>query len=145
MKPNERRRLIDWLDAKARTWGHAKRRLLFAAERYPQSFAGKCVEEGAGAAIGRAMTKPTGDIEVFTGDALEVAVALHRALEDRNLTDRQYECFFVHYVIKAPTKVKRHDLGIEHRTYYDHIAAAHHKLADYMGDTQSAVFTVCAT
>lgn len=122
--------MIDWINWKLKSYGYAKRRLLTCKENYPQSIAGRIVTEGPGAA---SHDGPKREMEVFTGDALEAAVAIHRALEAKKLTDRQYEVIFVHYVVPGPTKNKPQDLGICTKVYYDIIRAAHHNLEPYFG------------
>jgi hypothetical protein len=114
--------MIDWVDAKSRLWGMAKRRLLCSQEAYPQSFAGKVTTEGYGAIAGG---HGSGHFpECFTGDALEIAIALRKALDTRRMTERQYQVFFTHYVISQPIKVKRHELGVSHSRYYELLDSA---------------------
>lgn len=122
--------LTDWVDAKLRLWGYAKRRLLQAQERYPESFAGRLVEEGPGASLGH--QGGSRDVEVFTGDALEVALAIHRSLEARKLTDRQLEVLTVHYIVKGPVKRKAPALDLCVSRYYELLGIAHRHLAEAM-------------
>jgi hypothetical protein len=138
--------LIDWIDAKCRTWGHAKRRINGIPDldsKNPRhngevrteaqdgcipsgkvsSIMGRIKEEGlVGAAI---HTGPAEPLEVMLGDALQVSVAIQLALTSGRMTERQYEALFSKYVIRGPTKVKLGRLGIGHKCFYDRINRAH--------------------
>ena len=133
--------MIDWINWKLKAWGYAKRKLLLAPERWPQSVSGRLVEEGPGAASRDGLRR---DIEVFRGDALEAAVAIRRALDLRRLTHRQYEVLFVHYVIPGPTKNKPQHLGLSHKVYYEHIRAAHRNIEPMFGGESFTVESLTA-
>jgi hypothetical protein len=124
---SDKKRLIDWVNWKLKSWGFAKRKLLCASENYPESMMGRLIEEGPGASLsGMSCSR---DLEVFRGDALEAAVAIHRALAAHEITERQLEALFVHYVIEGPVKQKIHAMRIASSNYYDTIARAHSNLA----------------
>lgn len=111
--------LIDWIDARCRTWGHDRRRLRRA--QYPPSTAGRLDEP-----IGYGT--PPEPLEGLTGDALYVAVAIRRALEGRSLSLRQHAALYLHYddrYRRVPAKAKCKELGVSRDTYYHALAQAH--------------------
>jgi len=109
--------VIDWIDYKLRSWGHAKHRLLTAQEGSPQSLMGRIMTHGPAAGDSRQ------GLQVFregmTGDALECSLAIYRAMMAHAMTDRQYEVLFVHYACKGyQVGYKAKALGITRPTYY---------------------------
>ena len=126
---SDKKRLIDWVNWKLKSWGFAKRKLLCASENYPESMMGRLIEEGPGASLsGMSCSR---DLEVFRGDALEAAVAIHRALAAHEITERQLEALFVHYVIEGPVKKKQYVMKMQGPVYYDTIGRAHINLVQY--------------
>lgn len=114
--------LIDWLDAKLRTWGYDRRRL--RQSRYPQSAAAR-FDEPIGYGVQR---EP---MEGLKGDALLVSVAIQRALEQHQLSLKQHAVLYLHYddrYRKTPAKAKCEQLGVKRERYYQLLRAAHRKL-----------------
>jgi hypothetical protein len=138
--------LIDWIDAKCRTWGYAKRRIngvpdqIPAAKRHSgelrterqdkttpagkvNSIMGRIKEEGAvGASI---YTGPAQPIEVLLGDALTVAVSINFAIQAGDLTDKEYEIGYIHYVLRGPAQRKWQRLNMKRADYYEFIHDFH--------------------
>jgi len=113
-----RGQLIDWIDAKCRTWGFAERRLCMKHEGWPESVWARIVD---GIPPGNFAHQKFA--EVFVGDALEIARVW------RVCTERQQVVLFTHYVIPAHVKTKLHKLKLSRETYYDHLRSAHRKMA----------------
>ena len=116
-------RLIDWVDAKLRTWGYDRRRVRRA--KYPPSPAGRLDEPiGYGA-------EPE-PIEGLKGDALLVAVAIRRSLEDHTLQLKHHAALYLHYddrFRRRPVKDKYRELGVTcPQGYYYLLSRAHHAI-----------------
>jgi hypothetical protein len=114
--------LIDWVDAKCRTWGFERRKLRRA--RAPHS---PRLDEPIGHGIA---PEPT---EGLTGDALLVAVAIRRALEHHSLTLRQHAALYLHYddrFRRIPARCKYADLSLRSRQGYYYLLSRAHKAID---------------
>jgi len=121
--------MIPWIDEKLRAWGRAKWRLITKEESSPQSVMGRIVTYGPSAGDSR-----TG-LQIFregmTGDALDASLAIHRAVQMRSLTDRQYEVLFTYYCCKEKrwtAGYKAKCLGMRRDSYYDALHRAHNNL-----------------
>ena|SRR2546421_6124026 len=123
-----RAHLIDWVDARARLWGIAKRRLDLKLENWPESVWAR-IRDG----VPPESFREQHFAEVFEGDAL----IFRRSLIV--LTAKQYCHVYAHYVINVQIKVKIERMGHSRENYYDTLCNAHRKLARDMGSfTQSS-------
>lgn len=117
--------LIDWVDAKLRTWGFDRRRL--RRSKYPPSPAGRADQPiGYGG-------EPE-PMEVLTGDALLVGTAIKRALEDHAMPIKYHAVLYLHYddrYRRMPAAKKCRELSVGRQGYYHILAQAHRKIDAY--------------
>lgn len=124
--------MIDWVDAMCRSWGFAKRRIVFGEGPQPKSMAGRIMEEGpAGAAAHHGRYS---ELEVLTGDALKVSVAIMILLDlsaarGSRLTEAEYEALFVRYVVPGRLGEKAGRMGVSAGAICHRVGKAHLKLA----------------
>ena len=116
-----RYRLIDWVDARGRLWGIARRRLDLKLEDWPESVWSR-IRDG----VPPENYREQHFLEVFEGDAL----LFRRALTV--LTAKQYCHTYTHYVIPVSIKQKIQKLGHSRENYYNTLCDAHRKLASAM-------------
>lgn len=128
------KRLIPWVDHYLKLWGAGRRTLDYELGR-AQSLSSVWGRVMNGWSIASAAAGGGSRGRVYgalTGDALEVHVAIQRAIEDRRLTERQYQVLAAHYIVRAPVKWKRYKLNIAEKNYYFRLRSAHHHLAHYL-------------
>src|SRR2546421_11933381 len=106
-----RAHLIDWVDARARLWGIAKRRLDLKLENWPESVWAR-IRDG----VPPESFREQHFAEVFEGDAL----IFRRSLIA--LTAKQYRQIYVHYVIPLAIKEKIAGIGQSRENYYKVLA-----------------------
>lgn len=118
-------------DQALRAWGEAKRRIN-GRQPPPKSIFGRIAEEGgAGAAIrGKAPPPP----EVLLGVALEVGRAKRRATDSGKLSEKQNMILDLHYIVRAPVKVKAYRLGVKRSRYYELLSGARCVIRDHLED-----------
>jgi len=128
--------LIDWIDYKLKLWG-VQRRWNARQNSYPQSPAGR-LDEPIG--HGQQPDPP----EVFTGQAIEAAIAIGRALaydthpKDK-LTAIQWLTLADHYDGGTrPLKRKLADHGVSRQVWYQRLAGAHRRLEQHWPESIKA-------
>jgi hypothetical protein len=130
---------LRWFLPMARTWGKARRKLMRKRHDDLQSIFGKITEGWSIAACLDAHYRPTPP-GALTGKALEVHVAIQRAIAARTLTERQHQVFFAHYVVKDerwPPKRKALFLGLSRQQYYERLKSAYKHIIRAINDVES--------
>ena len=123
--------MIDWVHWKLKSWGYQKRRIN-GRQPQPKSIMGRIMEEGPGAAIRGAGVEP---LEVYLGDALEVACALRLGLSGGMLTQRHWNDAHDIYVSPEPVKRKCRRMCLSRQGYYNRMYALQVALVGLLPET----------
>lgn len=67
--------------------------------------------------------------EVMLGGALAISIAIHTAINVRQLTERQFQVLYAHYAERGATKRKIFQLKLSKRRYYDILDRCHRVLS----------------
>jgi DNA-directed RNA polymerase specialized sigma24 family protein len=114
-------KLIDWVDARGRTWGDARRKLDTGQEKWPESVWSR-IQDGVPPTDYRDQKFP----EVFTEEVLRFNIAVQK------LPNAPRGILYTHYVITIPARKKASMLKISHTTYYARLARAHIRVANVL-------------
>ena len=138
--------MIDWVDARLRTWGLAKRRIegrrpvklkdcLFESGN-ARSFLGR-FREGGHVGKGKGLSRLVEPLECLSGDALLVSMAVRLAIQAGNIDDKQYELLFLHYVAKASNRRKMKTVNMDRKTYWESLHIIHIRLIGWLSAASS--------
>ncbi len=117
-----RRLLIDWVHEKCRCWGSA-RHFIDHGVYGAKSIFGR-LNDGWSIAAADSHRRPDPP-EVMLDDALEISIAIKKAIAAKRLTERQFQVLYVHYVELDATKRKLDTLKLSRKRYYDIIHRVH--------------------
>lgn len=113
--------MIDWIDDLCHEWGKARHGIDHGSSA-PTSLWGRMNGWHLKAADPAQRPDPP---EVLLNGALAVSIAIQRAISARDLTYRQRQVMYVHYVERAPAKRKAYLLKLSRKRYYEHLHRCH--------------------
>lgn len=133
--------MIEWVDEMLRTWGRAKRRINGVPELRTKdnclpsgrarSFTGR-LSEGGHVVKDKDQIILVEPLEVFLGDALVVAVATKLALQDKSISEYQYELLYAHYVLRGSNRKKYKAFNMDRKDYFDALHTIHARLISWL-------------
>ena len=126
--------MIDWVDAKLKCWGAAKKRIN-GIQKPPSSIMGRFI---GGWSIKAAETSVLPcPPEVMLDDALITARAIRLAKEKGDLNLRQYEVLYARYAMNGSRRRKIEAVGVSESYFYRVLGRTHTILSGWLAGCET--------